>query len=149
MDFKMPTSQEQSEELHNKGLESIAGGRLNDLVKNLSLRAKVVRWAAVVASVVGISVSMAMPTEAINRVRCKEEGYFTIYQGQNANPTMCFANAGNVEVFITDVHGFFSGNNAGYIQTNNGRIDFGKYQRFDFTAAIIRDPLTLRRIVIY
>ncbi len=61
-------------------LEARAG--LDDLLKNLSLRGKVARWAAVAASVVGISVSMAMPAEAINRVdNCNDQNFFTIFQG--------------------------------------------------------------------
>ena len=133
MDFKMLKSQEQSEQLQNKELESIAGGRLNDLVKNLSLRGKVARWAAVAASVVGISVSMAMPTEAINPVdKCDRGEYFNIYQEQKENPTLCFANGGGVVVNIPNVHRFSSGNNAGFIITNKGRMYFGKWTGFDF-----------------
>ncbi|MDV2997289.1 MAG: hypothetical protein N4J56_006994 [Chroococcidiopsis sp. SAG 2025] len=118
MDFKMPKIKEQSEQLQNKELEAIAGGRLNNLVKNLSLRGKVARWAAVAASVVGISVSMAMPAEAINRVPCHEDGYFSIYQmfdGRQFGDSKCFANAGDANVVIADVHTVSSGNNAGYI----------------------------------
>jgi hypothetical protein len=147
MDFKMPKSQEQSEQLQDKELEAIAGGRLNDLVKNLSLRGKVARWAAVAASVVGISVSMAMPAEAINRVdNCNDQNFFTIFQGSKDNVTMCFANAGDAKVNIANVHQVSSGNNAGYIITNKGRLNFEKQTTFDFMNNA--GPLTLLRIVI-
>lgn len=147
MDSKMPKSQEQSEQLQDEELEAIAGGRLDDLVKNLSLRGKVARWAAVAASVVAISVGMAMPAEAINRVNCDEDGYFGIYQGQQDARTMCFANAGDAGVLIADVQGFRSGNNAGYIETNKGRFDFPKWVAIGFMEEI--GTVTILRIVIY
>lgn len=75
----MPKSQEQSEQLRNEELEAVAGG-LDALGKSLSLRGKVVRWAAVAASIVGISVGMGMPAQAINRVSCNEQGYLSINQ---------------------------------------------------------------------
>ncbi|MDZ4876847.1 MAG: hypothetical protein CLLPBCKN_006282 [Chroococcidiopsis cubana SAG 39.79] len=149
MDLKMLKSQEQSEQLQNKELEAIAGGRLNDLVKNLSLRGKVARWAAVAASVVGMSVGMAMPTEALHRTDdCDERGFFAIFQGSKHYATMCFANAGDAEVVIADVHRVTSGNNAGYIITNKGRFNFGKWKGFDFIDNGY-GTVTILRIVIY
>ena len=111
---------------------AIAGGGLDDLLKNLSLRGKVVRWAAVAASVVGISVGMVMPAHALNRARCEPET-FNIAQGPRGNyPTMCFANAGETPVGIADVHRLYSGNNAGFVITNKGTFKFGKHAVIDF-----------------
>ncbi|NHC35964.1 beta/gamma crystallin domain-containing protein [Scytonema millei] len=119
--------------LKDEELEAIAGGGLDDLLKNLSLRGKVARWAAVAASVVGLSVGMAvMPAEAVNRARC-EPGTFNIYQGPRGDrPTMCFANAGEKFVGIADVHRLYSGDNAGFLITNKGYVRFGKHQSLDF-----------------
>lgn len=90
------------------------------------------RWAAVAASVVGISVGMVMPAHALNRARCEPET-FNIAQGpQGINPTMCFANAGESPVGIADVHRLYSGNNAGFVLSNKGRFNFGKHQVIDF-----------------
>ncbi|MHC5780075.1 hypothetical protein, partial [Nostoc sp.] len=50
--------------LKDEELEAITG--FDDLLKNLSLRGKVARWAAVTASVVGISIGMVMPAHAVN-----------------------------------------------------------------------------------
>lgn len=116
MDFKMPNSQE--------------------LLKNFSLRGKVAKWAAVAASVVGMSVGMVMPAHAapreIHRARC-EPSTFNVYQGPKGDrPTMCFADAGRIPVIIADVHRFFSGNNSGFVLTNRGRRDFGKNETIEF-----------------
>lgn len=144
MDSKMPKSQEQSEQLQDEELEAIAGGGLDDLVKNLSLRGKIARWAAVAASVVGISVGMAMPAQAINRVECYgPQGriiridYLRIHQGPSGDyPTMCFVNAGVSKVVIADVHRMFSGNNAGLVITNRGAVEFSKYQTLNFIGRV-------------
>jgi len=118
--------------LKHEELEAIAGGKLDDLLKNFSLRSKVARWVAVAASIVGISVGMIMPADAVNRARC-EPGTFNIYQGPRGDrPTMCFANRGEILVGIADVHRFFSGDNAGFVFTNKGRFDFGKHQSVEF-----------------
>lgn len=118
--------------LKDEELEAIAGGRLNDLVKNLSLRGKVVKWAAAAVSVVGISVGMAMPAHAVNRARCEPET-FNVYQGPRADyPTMCFANGGEAFVGIADVHRLYSGNNSGFVITNKGQFSFGKQEVVDF-----------------
>lgn len=101
------------------------------------------------ASVVGISVSMAMPSEAINRTGCNEGGYFAIYQRQQGYPTMCFANAGDARVLIADVQGYRSGNNAGYVETNKGRFDFPKWVAIGFMEKNGIGPVTILRIVIY
>lgn len=149
MDFKMLKSQEQSEQLQDEKLESIAGGRLNDLVKNLSLRGKVARWAAVAASVVGISAGMVMPAQALNRARC-EPDTFNISQGPRGNPaqpTMCFANGGTAKVLIADVHYLNTGNNAGHINTNKGNFTFNKHQEFFFTRFM--GTVTITGITIY
>jgi hypothetical protein len=118
--------------LKDEELEAIAGGGLDDLLKNLSLRGKVARWAAVTASVVGISVGMVMPAHAVNRARC-EPGTFNIYQGPRGDrPTMCFANPGELLTGIADVHRFYSGDNAGFVITNKGTFNFGKHQSIEF-----------------
>ena len=92
----------------------------------------VARWAAVTASVVGISIGMVMPAQAVNRARC-EPGTFNIYQGPRGDrPTMCFANAGEKFVGIADVHRLFSGDNAGWVITNKGHFKFGKHAVIDF-----------------
>jgi Beta/Gamma crystallin len=93
---------------------------------------KVARWAAVAASVVGISVGMVMPAHALNGARCEPET-FNIAQGPRGDrATMCFANAGEALVGIADVHRLYSGNNAGYVFTNKGTFKFGKHQVVDF-----------------
>lgn len=89
------------------------------------------RWAAVAASVVGISVGMVMPAHAVNRADCEPET-FNISQGQKDHATMCFANGGETFVGIADVHQLYSGNNAGFVITNKGTFNFGKHQVIDF-----------------
>lgn len=157
MDLKMPKSQEQSEQLQNKELESIAGGQLNDLVKNLSLRGKVAKWAAVTVSVVGIFITMAaMPAGAIHRVTggmedcgsSKSNHFFRISQGAKDSFTMCFADRGTATVVIADVHNVYSGNNAGYIITNKGRFNFEKNTGFNFVDNNY-GTVTILKIVIY
>ena len=128
--------------LKDEELEAIGGRGLDNLLKNLSLRGKVARWAAVAVSVVGISIGMAaMPAQAINRVdtgahqfvdQCKDDDYLDIHQGGSSEPTMCFANAGGANVLIADVHSIYSGNNAGYFDTNKGTFRFEKGQWIDF-----------------
>lgn len=118
--------------LKDEELEAIAGGGLDDLLKNLSLRGKVAKWAAVAASVVGISVGMVIPAHAVNRAKCEPET-FNISQGPRGDhATMCFAKAGEILVGIADVHRLYSGNNAGYVDTNKGTFKFGKHQVVDF-----------------
>ena len=118
--------------LKHEELEAIAGGKLDDLLKNFSLRSKVARWAAVAASIVGISVGMIMPANAVNRSRCEPET-FNIAQGPRGDrATMCFANGGEILVGIADVHRLYSGNNAGFVVTNKGNFNFGKHQVIDF-----------------
>jgi hypothetical protein len=111
-------------------LEARAG--LDDLLKNLSLRGKVARWAAVAVLVVGIFVGMAMPAHAVNPARC-EPATFNIFQGPRGDSaTMCFANGGEILVGIADVHRLFSGNNEGFVKTNKGDFNFGRQQVIDF-----------------
>lgn len=143
MDSKMSKSQEQSEQQDEK-LEATAG-RLDALGKNRSLRGKVVRWAAVAASVVGISIGIGMPAQALHRVTPDDNCYslwgsvrdfFQIEQGRSAppffRPTMCFASAGEQKVLIADVRRLRSGNNAGFVITNKGNFHFRKNQMIDF-----------------
>ena len=127
--------------LKDEELEAIGGRGLDNLLKNLSPGGKVARWAAVAVSVVGISIGMAaMPAQAINRVdsgsaftdTCQQDDYLNIHQGGSSEPTMCFANAGGTPVNIHDVHSIYSGNNAGYFETNKGRFGFEKGQWIDF-----------------
>lgn len=146
MDSKMLKNQEPSEQLQNKELEALTRRRLDDLVKNFSLRNKFAKWVLVAASIVGSSVSMTMPVQAVNRVSCNEAGYMQIIQGRGGK--MCFANGGDIPVVIADVHKFYSGNNAGYIETNKVRLNFGKWQGYDF-AYHWNGPVTVLRIVIY
>lgn len=120
------------ESLKDEELEVIAVGGLDDLLKKLSLRGKVARWAAVAASILGISVGMVMPAHAVNRARCEPET-FNIAQGPRGDKaTMCFANGGEMFVGIADVHRLYSGNNAGSVITNKGTFNFGKHQVIDF-----------------
>ncbi|NJM74123.1 MAG: hypothetical protein HC862_30830 [Scytonema sp. RU_4_4] len=116
--------------LKDEELEARAG--LDDLLKNLSLRGKVARWAAVAVLVVGNFVGMVMPAHAVNRARCEPET-FNIAQGPRGDrATMCFANAGEVLVGIADVHRVYTGNNEGFVMTNKGTFNFGRHQVIDF-----------------
>lgn len=144
MDSKMPKSQELSEQLQNEKLEAIGGRGLDNQVKNLSLRGKVARWAAVAATAAGISVGMAIPAQAINRTKCDSVDLFQITQGHGTG--MCFANKGHIEVVISDVHKIYSGNNAGEIWTNKGVHYFAKNSRLNFFATIGTVTIYLIRI---
>ena len=146
MDSKMLKSQEQSQQLQDEKLEAIAGG-VNNLVKNISLPGKVVRWAAVAASVVGMSIGMAMPAQAINRTECRSDDLLRIAQGPVGDrATMCFANAGSRYVLIADVHRIASGNNAGWVDTNKGRFHFGKNQQLNFINGDVGSTVTITAI---
>jgi Beta/Gamma crystallin len=152
MDFKIPKSQEQSEQRQDEKLAAIAGAGLDTLGKNRSLRGKVAKWAAVTASVVGISVGMVMPAQAVNRANC-EGGTFNVIQGPKdppikPGPTMCFANRGDARVVIPDVYFLMSGNNAGRVETNKGVFRFGKNEVINFVRKGSPGKVTITRIVI-
>ena len=99
------------------------------LLKNLSLRGKVARWAAVAACVVGAAsgnLALASPVQAIHRVNdrgdCDRRSDFLALGTQRGKA--CFADKGiiNYKGFPADY--VSSGNNDGYLETNKGRIDF-------------------------
>lgn len=148
----MPKSQEQLEQLQDNELEAIAEGRLDNLVKTPSLQGKVVRWAVVATSVLGISVGIVMPFLAQSgylvaeevpppksEKKCGEKGdFFQVYQAEGARvddiePTMCFSGPGSYDKYkIADVEFIYTGNNAGFVVTNHGIFDFQKKQRIHF-----------------
>jgi hypothetical protein len=75
--------------------------------------------------------------------------FFRLFQGKGnfIKPTMCFANGGDLNVFITDVWAISPGNNAGYIETNIGRVYF---QRSRYSASISSSStVTITKIHIY
>lgn len=144
MDFKMPKSQEQSKQLQDEKLEAIAGGRLDDLGKNLSLRGKVARWAAVAVSVGAVSGILAPSVQAINRVHGSECATRHDFLKLNGNIQFCFANKGDERVLIANVTSASSGNNEGYLETNKGRINFTRGVFINMNG-----PTTVTRIVIY
>ena len=146
MHSKMLKNQEQSEQLQDKELEALMGKKLDDLVKNFSLRNKFAKWVSVAASIVGIFASMTMPAEAIYRTRdCNDSGYMRIMQGSDM---MCFAEAGEADVVIADVHILFSRNNAGYVLTNKGIYTFEKQDEIDFMKET-GGPVTILEIRIH
>ena len=131
--------------LKDEELEAIGGRGLDNLLKNLSLRGKVARWAAVAVSVVGISIGMAMPSQAIHREDYCYDDYLNLFQGASQSATMCFVNAGGANVVIADVQSFYSGNNAGYLDTNKGQFGFDKGQWIYFMDRV-GGPVTILHI---
>ncbi|MBD2309532.1 hypothetical protein H6G17_29260 [Chroococcidiopsis sp. FACHB-1243] len=166
MNFNMPKSQEQLEQLQDNELEAIAKGGLDHLVKTPPLRGKVVRWAVVATSVLGISVGLAMPSLAqsgylvaegsLKREKeCTERGdFFQIYQAEGARiddiePTMCFSGPGSYDKFrIADVELIYTGNNAGFVVTNHGGFDFKKKERINFLEKIGNERVTILGITL-
>ena len=53
-----------------------------------------------------------------------------------------------LDVVIADVESFRSGNNAGFVETDKVRVDFGKYQLFSFVREGY-ERVTITKIVIY
>ncbi len=103
------------------------------------------------ASVVGgISISMPIPAEALNRVHGSYESrYFRVVtQNNKGNNPIMFANAGNEKVWIAGVSRVSSGDNAGYIETNKGKFYFGKRMILNFFDSGF-GTVTIERIVIY
>jgi hypothetical protein len=98
---------------------------------------------AVIGLVLMSSVSMTMPVQAINRVACNEGGYMKVTQGDGV---MCFANAGEADVVIANVRSLYSGNNAGYVQTNKGIYSFRKWESINFYDRVGTVTITFIRI---
>lgn len=79
--------------------------------------------AAVSAAVVAIGAAPAHAINEVNFVECLFNGEYFTLGVQNPNGTglrRCFANAGDLNVDISGVGSFSSGNNAGYFEYEPG-----------------------------
>jgi hypothetical protein len=58
----------------------------------------------------------ATPALAANAVACNQDGFMRIY---NSDAVHCFANAGYLDVYITNVNFVFAGNNRVMVRYND------------------------------
>jgi hypothetical protein len=98
--------------------------------------------AAVALGLSAAVLTPASPAYAINEVNCNESGYLYIYywdtiEGYDFQAKRCWANKGETEMDLYGSISLSSGNNAGYIiTTDNGRVNFGKFQDKDLSGEV-------------
>ena len=156
MDSKMIKNQEQSEQLQDKELEALMGRRLDDLVKNFSLRNTFTRWVSVAVCIAGISVGMTMPVQAeenhvypeIKRTTCEGDGdaddLVFVQEGDEPKEDggdgidgngerKCFEGEGEIGgLLIGGVSKLYARENQGHVKTNKGTFQFFENDQINF-----------------
>ncbi|GGP14006.1 hypothetical protein LDL08_20340 [Nonomuraea glycinis] len=88
----------------------------------------------------------ATPALAANAVACNQDGFMRIY---NSDAVHCFANAGYLDVYITNVNFVFAGNNRVMVRYNDrggwGSVTLDRWDSQGFWD----HPVTVEDITIY
>jgi len=107
-------------------------------------RNRLVRAVVTFALTGAVSGILASSVQAINRVDGLECTRRLDFLALTGDIKFCFANKGDMSVLIANVTSGDTGNNAGYLETNKGRVNFTRGVFINFNG-----PTTVTRIVIY
>lgn len=98
---------------------------------------KFAKWVWVAASVVGISISMTMPAQAIERTECEDSDDIDDVVIVQKNSRMCFEEPGEADgLLIADVIRLDPRDNKGYVITNKGIYTFEPWKSIDFPGSV-------------